>query len=104
MTTARKKRDHTWTAPDGSTITESQATQLADDFEADDSALDAIAVEFPRRAGRPSLDGAPGRSPQVTFRLPKEEREQAERLAQARGTTVSALARQALEDLLRQAG
>lgn len=104
MTTARKKPEHTWTATDGSPITEDQVAQLAAEFEADDSALDAVTVEFPRRTGRPTLDGAPGRSPQVTFRLPKEEREQADRLAKARGTTVSALARQALQDLLRQAG
>lgn len=104
MTTGRVKHEHTWTAPDGSTITETQAAQLAKGFEADDDALEAVTVEFPRRAGRPSLAGATGRSPQVTFRLPKEEREQAERLAQARGTTVSALARKALQDLLERAG
>ncbi len=90
-------------APDGSTITEQDAEALAAEFEADDTSLDSVDVQFPRRVGRPSLAGPSGRSPQVTFRLPAEERELAERVAAARGTTVSALAREALEDLLRRA-
>ena len=57
-----------------------------------------------RKAGRPSLAGGSGTSPQVTFRLSPSVREQAERLAANRGTTVSALAREALEQLVRKAG
>ncbi len=41
---------------------------------------------------------------QVTFRLPPTVREQAERLAADRGTTLSALAREALEQLVWEAG
>lgn len=93
-----------WTAPDGSPITESDAANLAAEFESDDSSLDGVPVVYPRRVGRPSLAGPSGRSPQVTFRLPAEERERAEKVAAARGTTVSALAREALEDLLRRTG
>jgi hypothetical protein len=49
------------------------------------------------RAGRPSLHGGAGRSPQVAFRLPASSRARAEALARARGITVSQLAREALE-------
>ena len=60
-------------------------------------------VTFPRR-GRPSLAGGPGTSPSVGFRLTPEVRQRAEELAHRRGITVSALAREALEDYLRRAG
>lgn len=60
-------------------------------------------VAFPRR-GRPSLSGGSGTSPSVGFRLTPEVRQRAEDLARRRGITVSALAREALEDYLRRAG
>ena len=60
-------------------------------------------VTFPRR-GRPSLAGGSGTSPSVGFRLTPEVRQRAEDLARRRGITVSALAREALEDYLRRAG
>ena len=60
-------------------------------------------VAFPRR-GRPSLAGGSGTSPSVGFRLTPEVRQRAEDLARRRGITVSALAREALEDDLRRAG
>lgn len=104
MSGKKVTRDKTWTASDGATITEADAAALAAEFEADDHALDSVDIRFPRRVGRPSLAGPSGRSPQVTFRLPAEERELAEKVAAARGTTVSALAREALEDLLKRTG
>lgn len=70
----------------------------------DDDALDRVEIAFPRKALRPSLTGRTGPSPQVTVRLSPTVREQAERLAADRGTTVSALAREALEQLVRKAG
>ena len=82
-----------WKTPDGLTITEADAARLAADFEADDSALDGVDVEFPRKAGRPSLAGGTGKSPQVSFRLSPAVRDRAERIAAERGTTVSALTR-----------
>jgi hypothetical protein len=100
----RKAKTSTWTTPDGQTITEADAARLAADFETDDSALDGVGVEFPRKAGRPSLAGGTGTSPQVSFRLSPAVRDRAERLAAERGTTVSALAREALEQLVRKAG
>lgn len=60
-------------------------------------------VTFPRR-GRPSLAGGRGASPSVGFRLTPDVRQRAEELALQRGITVSALAREALEDYLRRAG
>ena len=94
----------TWTTADGQVIGEAEAARLATEFESDDSALDGVEVTFPRQAGRPSLTGQKGASPQVTFRLSPIVRERAERLAADRGTTVSALAREALEQLVRKAG
>lgn len=94
----------TWKTADGQVISEDEAARLAAEFEADDDALDRVEIAFPRKAGRPSLTGRTGTSPQVTFRLSPTVREQAERLAADRGTTVSALAREALEQLVRKAG
>jgi hypothetical protein len=104
MSGKRAAKTMTWTTPDGQVISEDDAARLAREFEADDAALEGAEVIFTRKAGRPSLTGGPGVSPQVTFRLSPSVREQAERLAADRGTTVSALAREALERLVKQAG
>lgn len=53
-----------------------------------------------RPVGRPSLTGASQHSPQVSFRLTPQMKQQATRLAEKRGLSVSSLARQALADLL----
>ena len=58
-----------WTTPDGQAITEDDAARLAQEFEDDDAALEGVEITFPRKAGRPSLAGGSGTSPQVTFRL-----------------------------------
>ena len=52
--------------------------------------------------GRPSLTGGRAHSPQVTFRLPEQLRREAVDAAEREGVTVSALAREALEQYLRQ--
>jgi hypothetical protein len=57
-------------------------------------------VEATRKTGRPSL--AHGRSPSIAFRLPEKLREQAHALATRKGKTVSELAREAFEDLVRR--
>ncbi|MGH3928781.1 MAG: hypothetical protein ACRDTF_02240 [Pseudonocardiaceae bacterium] len=54
------------------------------------------------RRGRPSLSGGSAHSPQVTFRLPDQLHRQAVDAADREGKTVSALAREALEQYLRQ--
>lgn len=92
----------TWTTASGKTPTETDVARLTDEFERDDDALDNARVTFPRRAGRPSLTGRRAVSPQVTFRITPELRERAEQLTTERGTTVSRLAREALEDLIRR--
>src|SRR5437764_93418 len=73
--------------PDGTRLTEKRAEQLAGET------LRAV-------RGRPSLTGAGRHSPRVSSRLPAEERELAERVAQEEGKTVSELAREALERYL----
>jgi hypothetical protein len=93
------RRQKTWTPKNGPTINERDAARLAEEFERDDHFLVDAEVTFPRRAGRPSLSGSGVVSPQVTFRLSPELRAAAEELAAERGTTVSVLAREALEDL-----
>jgi hypothetical protein len=50
--------------------------------------------------GRPSLSTPGSRSPQVTFRLPSELRDQAEEQARREGAKVSDVARKALEEYL----
>lgn len=98
---ARRTDDNGWTTASGRRVTEAGAAELAEQFEGDDAALDRADIRFPRRAGRPSLSGRSAVSPQVTFRVTPELRKKAEHLAQSQGTTVSGLARKALEDLLR---
>ena len=93
-----------WRTASGAKISESEAGQLAEEFEKNNDALDGLELTFPRQAGRPSLTQSRGVSPQVSFRIPLALRERAEQLANKRGTTVSALAREALEDLLRHTG
>jgi hypothetical protein len=89
-----------WRTPTGLMISEADAARLAQQFESDDIELDSAHLTFPRKSGRPSLTGATGTSPQVSFRLSPDARRQAEKIAADRGTTVSALAREALEELV----
>jgi hypothetical protein len=102
MTRKTKNPLAVWTTSSGAVVTESDADRLAEEFEQDDAALDRGRVTFPRKAGRPSLTGRSAVSPQVTFRVTPKLRAQAEKLAAERGTTVSGLAREALEELLRR--
>ncbi len=60
-------------------------------------------VTFPRK-GRPSLTGRAAASPHVGFRVTPQLRDEAEAIARARGLTVSALAREALEEYVRKTG
>lgn len=53
--------------------------------------------------GRPSLTGRGDVSPHVSFRLPADLRALAEQRARAEGKSLSALAREALENWLRAA-
>jgi hypothetical protein len=61
---------------------------------------DAVADAHRQVRGRPSLTALGGRSPQIAFRVRAELQAGAEKLAAQRGTTVSQLAREALETYL----
>ena len=98
------KAKESWRTASGRVLTERDAAELARRFEQEDIDLRAGKVKFPRKAGRPSLTGKPKSSPQVSFRVSAEVRDQAQRLADEKGTSLSALARAALEDLVRKAG
>jgi hypothetical protein len=58
--------------------------------------------EHRRRAGRPSLSGRAQDSPQVAFRVTPAMRARAERLAKRTGKSLSQLAREAFDALLRE--
>lgn len=71
--------------------------RLADGTRLTPEVAEAIVEEVRRGGGRPSLSGAPARSPQIAFRVPPELRDRAERAAADEGKTVSQFAREALE-------
>lgn len=72
----------------GNRITEARAEEMA------------TAAVRTVRGGRPSLTGGSTHSPQVSFRVPEQLRRRAEQRAEAEGTTVSQLAREALERMI----
>ena len=94
----------TWKLKSGSHITQADARAIAEEFENSEVDYSSVDVLFPRRAGRPSLTGQSEESPQVSFRVSQDVREKAQREAAKQRTTVSALAREALESYLRKAG
>lgn len=76
---------------------EREDVRLADGTRLTSQVTETIVEEIRRGGGRPSLSGAPARSPQAAFRVPPEIRQRAERAAAEEGKTVSQLAREALE-------
>ncbi len=76
----------------GDLVTNATAEELADEAEA--------GYELQPGRGRPSLTGRKANSPQVTFRLTGNLRQQAQTRAEQEGKTVSALAREALKQYL----
>lgn len=58
-------------------------------------------TEQVRRGGRPSLSGEQKVSPQITFRVPREVRDRAAELAARQHKSLSQLAREALEELIK---
>ena len=83
-------------------ITEQEALELAAFLESDDYEFSEPIPRdrWPTIRGRPSLTGPGTRSPQVTFRLDERSRQLAAERAAREGTTVSALAREALQRYL----
>ena len=98
---ANKQSAGKWRTTKGRTITEADALKLASEFESSELDLSQAEIAFPRKVGRPSLSGSSEGSPQVSFRISNETRERALKTASEKGTTVSALAREALEEYLR---
>ena len=60
-----------------------------------------IVEKVHRTTGRPSLSGHAVPSPQIAFRVPQRVRDQAAKIAEREGKTISQLAREALEARLR---
>ena len=79
---------------DGRRLTNELADQIADETLAGARRRNLI-------PGGKSLSGGGVHSPRVQFRVPQDLREQAERVAEDEGVSLSALARHALEDYLR---
>jgi hypothetical protein len=99
--TARKPKGAV-TLKDGTVLDDQTVDRIV--AEVDDAVLAGRGtVTFPRR-GRPSLTGRAASSPHVGFRVSPELRDEAEAIARARGVTVSALAREALEEYVKRAG
>lgn len=87
-----------WKTRSGRAITEADAERMAAEFEQAD--LDFTDAVYPRPRGRPSLTGRAERSPQITFRLDDDMLQRASDVAHRDGLSLSALARQALDDYL----
>lgn len=68
-----------------------------------DDVDDMVADVVANGPGRPNLQGRRGVSPTVQFRLPPQLLDAAEAASARTGKTISALARQALEEYLRTA-
>lgn len=79
--------------PDGRRLTEDLAEQIASDAVAEARTRNLV-------PGRKSLSGDGANSPRVQFRVPARLRGAAEARAGAEGISLSALAREALEDYL----
>ncbi|MDP9115763.1 MAG: hypothetical protein M3O28_00540 [Actinomycetota bacterium] len=60
-----------------------------------------IVEKIHRVTGRPSLSGHAAPSPQIAFRVPQQVRDQAAKIAEREGKTISQLAREALEARLK---
>ncbi len=91
-----------WTTKKGKEISEAQALAMAIEVEKSDYMVESGEVIYVRPVGRPPL-GIDGTSPQITFRVPIAMRIRAEKLAKSEGVSVSALARQALEEFISRA-
>jgi len=75
-------------------VRDAKGTRIDDDY------VRRAVEHVHKQLGRPSLSGPGEHSPRVAFRVPAELREAAERRAAREGKSVSALAREALEQYL----
>jgi hypothetical protein len=79
----------------GRVLTEEDAERIADEVESEEP----VVFTGIRLVGRPSLDGN-GTSPRLNFRVPRDLYEAASKRAIEEERTVSAVAREALEQFL----
>lgn len=77
---------------DGQRLDEAGAERLAQQILASHAAI--------RREGRPSIDGGPGKSPRLAFRVPADLRRRLNERAAAEHRSASTIAREALERYL----
>lgn len=82
---------------------ERDVVRLADGSRLTSEVAESIVEEVRHGGGRPSLSGAPARSPQIAFRVPPDIRQRVTRSAADEGVTVSQFAREALEARLNTA-
>lgn len=77
--------------------------QLADGTRLTEEVAGEVVEQVRRASGRPSLSGKKAASPQIAFRVAPSVRDRAAEIANREGKTLSQLAREALEDLVRTA-
>ena len=100
MTKRGSKKD--LTLQDGTVLDDGTVDRVVSEVE--DAVLSGRATgTFPRKV-RPSLSGRSAASPHVAFRVTSELRDEAEDVARRMGLTISALAREALEECVKKAG
>jgi len=100
---ARKTKQAPLRTRSGVVIDENKINELVRQIEDDETEWGEPLpkAQWPGRSrGRPSLTGESQHSPRVTFRLDPDVREKAAVRAEREGKTVSALAREALEQYL----
>ena len=90
------------TLKDGTVLDDETTNRIV--AEVDNAVLAGRGTTAYPRKGRPSLSGRAAASPHVGFRVSPELRDEAETVARRRGLTVSALAREALQEYVRKAG
>ena len=87
-----KVKEKLFRTASGEVLTEDDIEKIADEVESDEP----VVFTAVRPVGRPSLDGE-GASPRLSFRVPRELYDAAAERAIEEESTVSAIAREALE-------
>jgi hypothetical protein len=90
------------TLKDGTVLDDETTERII--VEVEDAVLAGRGTTTYPRKGRPSLSGRAAASPHVGFRVTPELRDEAEAVARRRGLSVSALAREALQEYVKKAG
>lgn len=80
---------------------EREDIRLADGTRLNREIADGIVEQVRRASGRPSLSGKAATSPQIAFRVAPSVRDRAAEIAARQDKTLSQLAREALEELVK---